>query len=115
MQIKLLLLVALIVSCFICGAYWQHQRDELAALEQAREATEARDALQAKLDQSDLKLAELQRAKRDVRTETVIQYRTKWRDTPVAVRESCATSGLYEITDAGFGSISKSGSTDNTK
>ena len=114
-QIKAILIIIFAAGSFAGGAYWQYQRDELAALEQAKEATEARDELQTKLDQSDLKLAELQRAKRDVRTETVIEYRTKWRDAPVAVRESCATSGLYEITDAGFGSIGKPGSTDTAK
>ena len=107
MQIKLALLAILISVCFLGGAYWQYQRDEVATLEQLKTEAIKRDDLQAKLNQSDLKLAELQRTKRDVRTETVIEYRTKWRDVPVTIRESCATSGLYEITDAGFGSIGK--------
>jgi len=115
MQIKLILIIVFSLGCFAGGAYWQYQRDEVATLEQLKESVIQRDALQEKLNQSDLKLAELQRAKRDVRTETVIEYRTKWRDVPVTIRESCATSGLYEITDAGFGSIGKPGSVDSTK
>lgn len=115
MQIKLALLAILISGCFLGGAYWQYQRDEVATLEQLKAETIKRDALQEKLNQSDLKLAELQRTKRDVRTETVIKYHTKWRDVPVTIRESCATSGLYEITDSGFGSISKPGSIDSSK
>ena len=106
-QIKLAMLAMLISVCFLSGAHWQYQRDKTATLEKVNEQVIARDALQKKLNESDLKLAEQQRSDHDVRTETVIQYRTKWRDVPVAVRESCATSGLYEITDAGFGSISK--------
>jgi len=114
-QIKLALLAMLISVCFLGGAYWQYQRDEMETLEQLKAEVIKRDALQEKLNQSDLKLAELQRAKRDVRTETVKVYRTKWREAPAVDRESCATSGLYEITDAGFGSIGKPGSTDSTK
>lgn len=115
MQIKLALLVALVCGCFLGGAYWQYNRDKLDQLEGFNEAVIQRDALQIKLNESDLRLAESQRTKHDVRTETVIEYRTKWRDVPVTIRESCATSGLYEITDAGFGSIGKPGSADSAK
>ena len=87
--------------------------DNAKALKQYKAEVIQRDALQAKLDASDMRLAEAQRAAHEQRTIEVVKYETKWRDAPATVQQSCIDSGLFELTDAALGSLT--GTADNSK
>ena len=90
---------------FLAGMGTMRYIDNAKALKQYKAEVIQRDALQAKLNMADLKLAEAQRAAHEQRVVEVIKYETKWRTAPATVQQSCIDSGLFELTDATLGSL----------
>ena len=110
-ELKRLACVLVVVTLCIGSGVITHVYDKMVALEAYKTAIEARDIAQAQLNINDLKLAELQRAKHEQRAVEVIKTEVKWLNAPAAVKQSCADSGLYEITDAVLGTNRPTGNT----
>lgn len=100
---KGILLVLSYVAAVSAGMFLMSQWDKVDALEIYKQQVEQTAAIQAKLDTSDLKLAEMQRAKHEQRTVEIVKTEVKWRDAPAAAKQSCVDSGLFDITDAVLG------------
>lgn len=100
---KGILLVLSYVAAVSVGMFLMSQWDKVDALEDYKQQVQQTAAIQAKLDTSDLKLAEMQRAKHEQRTVEIVKTEVKWRDAPAAAKQSCVDSGLFDITDAVLG------------
>ena len=100
---KGILLVLSYVAAVSAGMFLMSQWDTVDALEIYKQQVEQTAAIQAKLDSTDLKLAEMQRAKHEQRTIEIVKTEVKWRDAPAAAKQSCIDSGLFDITDAVLG------------
>ena len=100
---KGILLVLSYVAAVSAGMFLMSQWDKVDALEIYKQQVDQTTAIQAKLDSTDLKLAEMQRAKHEQRTVEIVKTEVKWRDAPVAAKQSCVDSGLFDITDAVLG------------
>ena len=100
---KGILLVLSYVAAVSAGMFLMSQWDKVDALEIYKQQVEQTAAIQAKLDSTDLKLAEMQRAKHEQRTVEIVKTEVKWRDAPAAAKQSCVDSGLFDITDAVLG------------
>ena len=109
---KGILLVLSYVAAVSVGMFLMSQWDKIDALEIYKQQVEQTAAIQAKLDNTDLKLAEMQRAKHEQRTIEIVKTEVKWRDAPAAAKQSCVDSGLFDITDAVLGT---SGTTGNSQ
>lgn len=100
---KRLLIVVSYAGAVLAGMFLMHQWDRVDALEDYKQQIQQTAAIQAKLDNTDLKLAEMQRAKHEQRTVEIVKTEVKWRDAPAAAKQSCVDSGLFDITDAVLG------------
>ena len=100
---KGILLVLSYVAAVSAGMFLMSQWDKVDALEIYKQQVDQTAAIQAKLDSTDLKLAEMQRAKHEQRTIEIVKTEVKWRDAPAAAKQSCVDSGLFDITDAVLG------------
>lgn len=100
---KGILLVLSYVAAVSAGMFLMSQWDRVDALEDYKQQVQQTAAIQAKLDSTDLKLAEMQRAKHEQRTVEIVKTEVKWRDAPAAAKQSCVDSGLFDITDAVLG------------
>ena len=100
---KGILLVLSYVAAVSAGMFLMSQWDKVDALEIYKQQVDQTTAIQAKLDSTDLKLAEMQRAKHEQRTVEIVKTEVKWRDAPAAAKQSCVDSGLFDITDAVLG------------
>ena len=100
---KGILLVLSYVAAVSAGMFLMSQWDKVDALEYYKQQVQQTAAIQAKLDSTDLKLAEMQRAKHEQRTVEIVKTEVKWRDAPAAAKQSCVDSGLFDITDAVLG------------
>lgn len=95
---------------FLSGMGTMRYIDNAKALAAYKAEALQRDAMQARLNATDLKLAEAQRAAHEQRTVEVVKYETKWRSAPVSVQQSCIDSGLFELADATLGSLPRNAS-----
>lgn len=104
---KIWVAIGIIILCithFAAYKYGVYQEQAKAAKIAASEQSK-RDALQTKLNASDLKLAESQNKASEIRTQLITKQEVVYRDRikTVTVRDCVADSGLFQLYNATLG------------
>ena len=96
-------------TAYSFGYYHGKQSVKLADFKEYKETVQARDALQEKLNASDVALQKAQEEAKAKRSKEVVKYVTVYRDRikDAATAECVRTSGLLDLYDASVSAASK--------